>query len=1196
MVSVMYKTGLGTKRALVGLAGSTALAVLLTAAAQADTRRQGCALVDGVLPDGCFQANEGQVVRREVGANTSDDAAGDLGDLGFSISIDPVQPGNPRRTIAGETVAQGDTQDVDRIFETLGIQLGYDGLGAKQRLNVSTADLRRSYPAGDAVPFRASTNYPAWIDRAEVRIRDRDGKVTVLPIQPNGSASWVMPDTGDGEMTYTLRVYDSAGRYDETAALPLSRTATRLADARLDGEIIAAGEAEDRTARRSIPVRGGAVTVTGLDVPAGTDITVMGEPVILDAQRGFFVQRILPPGNHGVQIGVDGRAQTRDVTIPGREVFATGIADLTLGRDFETDEDWRRGRIAGFVQGVTANGTRFTASVDTTEEDLSDLFRDFGRKDPDNLLRNIDAEDVWVTTGDDSTTEDLAPTSGKVFLKVERNGSHLMWGDFKPTEDLDTIVRSDRALYGLYGTLRSTRTMPNGESRFRFTGYASQPDSLMQRDVFRGTGGSTYFLSRRDIETGTESLVIEVRDPTSGRLVSSRRLVEGQDYRINPIQGVVILNAPLSPSSGAGGLVTDRPLGDFDVNLVAQYEYVPTTGDVDGLTAGGRAETWVSDQLRLGVSAAREGSGLADNTMAGFDVLLQRSEETYLRLDVAESEGPGFGSTLSLNGGLEIDPANPTAGLAGTRALGYRAEGRMDLAELGAEGFVLGYFDDREAGFTSPDLDIDVAQTTWGIDGEVAVGPRARLTFGADRFKDAAGKTRNDARIGAGIDLTEALVLDVELGQTDRTTPGSSRDEDNGARTDLGAKLTWNRSEDLSLWVFGQATLERSGGLGRNHRLGVGAEARLGDAVAVLGEASAGSLGAAGRAELSWTPNASSTYTLGYRLDPTRALDSDTVSGSDRGTVVFGAQSRLNDRLSYTTEHSYSAFGSEPAVQTTYGVSYTPSDIWRYDFGVLSGEATERDGTAIKRRGFSFGLGYSGGEGYSAALRGEYRTEDSTNPSRVQDRETLLLSGSFERLTSPDWRLIGSFDAALSEADQDNLRDGRYVEGKLGYAYRPVDNDRLNALFSYTFLYDMPGADQVNVDGEADGPKQRSHIINLALNYDLNQQFTLGGKYGFRYREEAARGTDDFTSSVAHLGVIRLDYHIVHNWDIMAEARAMVFPEANTTDYGALLAVYRDFGDNARIGAGYSWGGVSDDLRSFESNRSGLFINLIGKF
>jgi hypothetical protein len=714
--------------------------------------------------------------------------------------------------------------------------------------------------------------------------------------------------------------------------------------------------------------------------------------------------------------------------------------------------------------------------------------------------------------------------------------------------------------------------------------------------VFRGTGGSTYFLSRRDIERGTETLVIETRDPTSGRLISARRLVEGQDYRINPVQGVVILNAPLAPSAGSDGLVTDRPLGDQDVNLVAQYEYVPTTGDIDGTTAGGRAETWVTDQLRLGVSAAQEGTGLADNTMAGIDLLYERSAETWLRLDVAESEGPGFGSSFSLNGGLEIDPATPSAGVAGQAALGYRVEGRLDLAEIGGSGFVEGYYDDREAGFTSPDLDIDVAQETYGINGEVAVGPRTRLTFGADRFEDADGKTRDDARIGAGVDLGATMVLDVEVNHTDRTTPGSTLDEDNGKRTDLGAKLTWNENDDLSYWVFGQTTLERSGDLDNNDRLGIGAEARISDAFSVLGEASVGTLGGAGRAEIAWKPNASATYTLGYRLDPTRALDSDSVTGSDRGTVILGAQSQLNDRFTYTTEYSYSAFGSEPALQTTYGVTYTPSDTWRYDLGLVGGENTESDGTLIQRRGFSFGVAYSGGEGDRAGFKGEYRTEDSTNPGRVEDRETVLFSGAFERSTSPDWRLVGAFDVVVSEADEDNLRDGRYVEGKLGYAYRPIDNDRLNALFSYTFLYDLPGADQVNVDGDDDGPKQRSHILNLAANYDLNQQFTLGGKYGFRYREEADRGSDDFTSSTAHLAVVRLDYHIVHNWDIMGEVRAMVFPDENTTDYGSLLAVYRDFGDNARIGAGYSWGGVNDDLRSFETNRSGLFLNVIGKF
>ena len=136
----------------------------------------------------------------------------------------------------------------------------------------------------------------------------------------------------------------------------------------------------------------------------------------------------------------------------------------------------------------------------------------------------------------------------------------------------------------------------------------------------------------------------------------------------------------------------------------------------------------------------------------------------------------------------------------------------------------------------------------------------------------------------------------------------------------------------------------------------------------------------------------------------------------------------------------------------------------------------------------------------------------------------------------------------------------------------------------------------MNVDGTLNGPKQRSHILYMALSYDLNQQFTLGAKYGFRLREEAPRGTDTFTESIAHLGIVRLDYHVVHNWDIMGEVRGMSYPKSNTTEYGALVGVYRDIGDNLRLGVGYSWGGVSDDLRSVEKDREGVFLNLIGKF
>ena len=1175
---------------------STALLLVLSVPAAAEDRRQGCELVGGVIPEHCYQANEGQVVAREVGANTEDEAASPVGDLGFSITIDPVDGGVPRRRIAGTGGDVGTMRDVDQTLEDMGVQVTYDGLGARPQLNVSTNDMRRSYVAGDAVTFRAFTNYPAWIEKAEIRIRDRNGAVQVVPVQPNGVVDWAMPANGDGEMEYVLRVYDAAGRYDETVPLPLSRSATRLPAAEMDGPIVAAGEAEDRTARRGIPIRGGAVTITGLDVPAGTSITVMGEPVIMDMRRGFVVQRILPPGDHGVRVGVGSRSLVRDVEIPEREIFATGIVDLTIGRDLESDVTWDRGRIAGFAQGVLAGGTTFTVAVDTRERELSALFRDFGRKDPDQTLRGIKSEDVWVTTGDDSRAEDLAPTSGKIYARVDHGGSHLMWGDFKPTEDLKGIVRSDRALYGIHGTWQSDGVTGQGEPRYRFTGYAAQPDSLAQRDIFRGTGGSSYFLSRRDIQSGSETLIVQVQDPVSGRIVDQRRLVEGRDYRIDYVQGVVILNAPLSPSAGAGGLVTDRPLGDYNVNLVAQYEYVPTTGEVDGLSAGARGEVWLTDSLRFGLSGATEGSGLADNKLVGGDILFQRSENTYLRFDIAQSEGPGFGSRLSLNGGLEIDPDLPSPGVTGSPARGMRLEGRLDLEEFGGQGYVAGYFDRREAGFSSPELDIAVEQKIWGLDGEVKVGTRTALTFGADMFEDVAGKTRNDARVGVGYEILPQLKLEAELSTTDRVTPGGTLPEDNGQRTDLGARLTWSRDADLSVWLFGQATLRQAGGIGRNDRLGFGVSSRLSDALTGTLEVSDGSLGIAGRAELAWAPNASSTYTLGYRLDPSRLAETGGVTGSDEGSVVFGANHRINDRWTYTAENSYSALGSQPSMQSAYGVSYTPSETWSYDFGLITGRNREADGTTIDRQGLSFGARYAGGEDTSGGIRVEYRLEDSDNFARVQDRETLMFAGFYERQTSENWRFIASLDAIWSEADADNVRDGRYAEARLGYAYRPVDDDRLNALISYTYLYDLPGADQVNVDGDIDGPQQRSHILNSAISYDLNQQFTLGAKYGYRYRAEAPRTGGAETVSEAHLGVIRLDYHVVHNWDIMVEARAMGFPRGGATDYGALMGVYRDFGDNLRIGAGYNWGGVSDDLRSFESNKQGVSLNVIGKF
>ncbi|TVS14728.1 MAG: hypothetical protein EA417_14665 [Gammaproteobacteria bacterium] len=1182
--AVLNRSGLSVVAFMAGLAATSP---------HAETRN--CALVEGVLPADCAHSNAGIVVSRPSPTSAGHSSAGDLGDIGFSISIDAGLT-QDRQHVAGARAGTDQLARMDRMLSDLGLRVTVDGLGAQPILNVTTVDLRRSYRAGETVSFRASSNYPAWISRAEIVVIDRTGSdraVAVLPVQPNGTVNWVMPTDGPAQMDYILRVYDGQGRRDETVPLPLIRSDSSLEQSPLTGPIIAAGEGEDRTARRRIPVRGGAITVSGTNMPAHGTLSLMGEPIVPGVGRNFVIQRILPPGTHDVMIAAGQQSQSQSVTIPRRDFFVTGIADITLGRDRTAGNTWRYGRLAGFVDGTYANGVRLRASVDTREREFRDMFSNFARRHPDQVLRQIEDRDVWITTGDDSRTENLAPTSGRFFLRMERDNNHIMWGDFRPESDLRRVIRTDRTLYGLSGRYETSETMPDGSARATVTGYAAQMDRLTQRDVFRGTGGSAYFLSRRDIEAGTETLIVETRDPVSGRVVSAQQLVEGRDYRIDYVQGLVILNAPLSPTAVGSGLATERPLGDFDVNLVAQYDYVPATGASLTNTFGGRVEGWITPNARLGFSGARETTGAADNTLIGMDFLLRRHEGTYLGIDVARSEGPGLNSRPSLTGGLDLDAEVGAAGTRGQGALGVRVDGRLDLADLGGEGHLAGWYEYRQAGFWSPDHNAIETQRSVGIDGAVGMAG-AMLTFGAEEARNSAEQRMRKARIGAVMRLRDDLSLGVELAHRDRRNLSAAPPSgENGTRTDLAARLTWDMAADTQLWVFGQATLRQTGDMARDNRIGAGAKVALSDALTVSGEASTGNLGFAGRADLTYRPNATSSYRLGLRED--RTLTNDLSSASRRG-LTFGADRKVNDAWAVSTETVMGGVPAQRSLVSTYGVSYTPTEQHRYDMGILTGSTREADGTLVNRDGVSFGLQRSAGEALHYRLRAEYRLDRSDNPARFTRRESWLLSGNLTYKTSDDWRLIGALDVVVSDGDGAGLRDGRFVEGRIGFAYRPVANDRLNALFSYTFLDDQPGPDQVNFDGSLSGPRQRSHILNAAMSYDLDERWTLGLKYGFRYREQTDRNTGITTRSTGHLGIARLDYRIVHQWDIMGEVRAFHAPRAKTTEYGALLGVYRELNPNVRLGIGYSLSGVSDDMRRIERAKEGVFLNVIGKF
>ena len=64
----------------------------------------------------------------------------------------------------------------------------------------------------------------------------------------------------------------------------------------------------------------------------------------------------------------------------------------------------------------------------------------------------------------------------------------------------------------------------------------------------------------------------------------------------------------------------------------------------------------------------------------------------------------------------------------------------------------------------------------------------------------------------------------------------------------------------------------------------------------------------------------------------------------------------------------------------------------------------------------------------------------------------------------------------------------------------------------------------------------------------------------------------------------------------MGEVRALYAPYSNTTETAALVGAYRLIGDNFRLGGGYLWGEVDDDLRKVDAPRTGFFLNITSQF
>lgn len=1171
-------------------------------------------------------------------------------DAPLRLSVDGQLLTADGKAAAGDGTGSADRQRcVDVQLERNQLRLQYDNLSQPRRLSASAWPT--TVVAGDTVRFAGYSNYLLFTSKAELRVFTANEAmqrrlVATVPLDAALRGEWQVPEGllnrlsegASGKLYYRVRVYDRQGRFDETDDLSLTlaqrhrpETGTRPDPAR---ELLR-GYGMNNIAIANIPLSAGTVTASGAAIRPGETVRALGFAVPVDESGRFVFQQLVPRRVQTGEIAVTDaqgatRAYRRDFELPASDWFFVGQADLTVGSNsvsgpaaiMTNDKNryggggWSEGRIAGYAKGQLNDRWTLTASVDTEERPLKELFRNLDRKDPTSLFRRFDPEDSWSTFGDDSTAIQDAPTQGRFYLRVDDGRSQAMWGNFKLNFGDTELTRVSRGLYGFHGRYLGEESTSFGEARLKIDAFAAEPGTLAAREEFRGTGGSLYYLRNQDITRGAERVTLEIRDRDSGFVLKRTQLVPSSDYEIDYLQGRVLLSAPLPSLSDDGSLVRAGGFTGMPTYLVVDYEYTPLTTSLDTLAVGGRVSWWANDHVGVGVTASRQDQIGGDQRLAGADLTLRKTENTYFKGEFARSKGPGTGQLDSMDGGFSFTGRNGAVGnTLGNGPTGsasaWRLEGQADLGDFDIRGGgrVSAYAQSRDAGFSAPGQYASNATRQFGVQATVPFGEKAEngeLRLKADRRDERDGYNSSvfDAQYSLALTpewkLGLGLRYDEKTGDALITSPSLPTTQAvSGERADAAVQLEYTGSDRWSAYGFTQKTLRRTGTRLENDRLGFGGRYRVNDKLALRGELSTGDGGFAGKAGVDYQYDDRSNLYMTYVSDTGRTDENLIGRG---GTLVTGVRSRVGDGLTMFTEHRQ-ATGTQPGLTHAYGVQYAPDTHWTFGVNFENGWVGAETLGATRREAVAFTTGYSSERlKYSGGL--EYRKDRTTSETRT----SWLLKNSFTWKVDDDSRWLGKFNWADSDSSTGVLAAAKYTEAMLGYALRPAFNDRLNLLFKYTFLYDLSSPGQVvssgvdsslgTVSTTAVDYQQRSHVFAIDATWDLNERWTLGGKYAWRRGDlRASRDSSaPWFKSSAELAVLRVDWKLVRNWDWMVEWRSLRARELQDRKNGWVTAAYYHVNENLKVGVGYNFTDYSDNLTDMSYRSKGWFLNVLGKF
>ncbi len=817
-------------------------------------------------------------------------------------------------------------------------------------------------------------------------------------------------------------------------------------------------------------------------------------------------------------------------------------------------------RAAVYLKGKISGQYLLTLSYDSEKDTRKRLFQD------------IDPNAFYPVYGDSSYRGVDAQGSGKLYVRLDKGLSYLMYGDYTTGDSnpARSLSQYGRSLPGVRAHYEEGNVIANA--------FVARQSLSQIVDEFpaRGVSGP-YSVSRSDGVAGSEKIEILVRDRNqTTQILKATPLTRSLDYEFEPFNGQILFRAPV-------------PSVDDQLNPVSiRVTYEVDQGGKAFTVLGGDVQLKISDKLSIGVAAAKDNNPDAPFQVIGANLHLKLSKNTEIIAEIAKTESVVGGATGNFTTNNSSNFAGTTGAVSGNAA-------RVEIRHSGDTLRARAYAGTADNGFNNSSGGTTGGRAEYGVSAGYQVNKQLSISAEFQHSEDRIGASKSDsASIGADLKLSDRLSIGAGarhaqqssvslvssigsncLGIGSGTSTGTSQGYNVGYginqvgnqqidpatgkpvvcnpvllptgpatsldSSSLYARATWKATDTVSV----NGEVQRELGQGSTTLYRIGADWQVADKTRLYGR-------------YEHSRQFTGAYGLGVGETGTNiALGIDTQYMQD-GTIY--SEYRLRD----------ASAGRE--VQSALGLR----NGWRISEGlrlVTNVERVNTSGGAATAAGV--GAEYTASELWKGSGRFEWRQDaGNTNylitlgAARKLDRNWTLLARDYLNLVDPK--------AAGPTRRQNQLQ--------VGFAYRPVDNNKFDALGLYERKSDNDPVARNSTD-----------IVSLRANYHPTRVWWVSGRYAAKRVNELLLGTIN-DSYHAQLFGTRVTYDISNRWSVGVLGTVMVGKGgARQFAYGAEVGYV--VVDNLWVTLGYNFRGFRDDeLTGSDYTNRGWVLGVRYKF